>query len=371
MGSSINVALDGATKSKTSELFERKKSIVDAKALQMLRCLGIDPSILDKINLDNKYSFNNQNIINELIRKVSTKGQAVLALIPMGIDHNQWVIGDVMTYRETGGIVDEITFVSSFYHTYNGSEYPLIYRFYYNNGSPMFEKQINIGNEKNKELITLTTISYTPRDRFPLEIFKNSYDSLSDIKLAGVESQLDLLDEIMNEFHEQYHISKSMLQVNTAISGTQSARIELARILEGKNYLESQGFASKLGVAQTITQPTNSLAINLTAISFLETDIYKKLNLQLPSMMEKKANKHGLEVVMDQKDLIRELFEKKKMYEYSFSLLHNNCWTFYRLGKPKPIEFVKFDVITQTLLKVLENETITPLQQNVVVKDMT
>ena len=369
MATTINVKKQGYSTTSTIDMFNRKQSIVNAKALQMLRCLNIDPNILNTLNKYNQYSFNNQNIINELIRKVSINGQAVLALIPMGIQDNQWIIGEVMTYKETSGIIDQITFVSTFYHTYNGAQYPLIYQFRYENGTPVFDKQIEVGSKDNSQIITLSTIKYPKRSRFPLEIFKNSYDALSDIRLAGVEEQLDLLDDIMNEYRDEYNISKSMLQVNTALSGTMSAADELSRIKQGKNYLEVQQFASKLGMAEMITSPTNSLAINLTAINFLETDIYKKLNLKLPNMMEKKANKHGLEVVMDEKDIIRELFEKKSMYEYSFNLLYKNVCDFYKWPTPQTMEFVKFDIITQSLLKVLENETITPIQQNIMVKE--
>ena len=341
--------------------FERSSAIQELKATQIANIIG------KNINLNNKdlVNFINKNnnfklIAYELEKNISKFGRYLLIFVPI---NNEWnlILADPIDFTEVNNKLTKITFESTNIYYKNGTSYPINYRYEILNNVIYLYQYIYIENIIGNIKPTKTYINNPKKYKFssiPGHLFINNLEMNNDAEKAGIISELYALDHMTNILIDQTYLSLAMLTQNSALTDD-SAESTLLAIKRGKQLLENKSFAGRLGLGLQFTNTNNSFKIIQDNILFLESSIYEKLNIPLPSLGEAKSNKHNMEIILKYENLLKEVSTKRDHRVYDWNIFANNAIKFFNSNKivsfsNKTQVTIDYDKITKTLFKLLK-----------------
>lgn len=222
------------------------------------------------------------------------KGSAILMLLPF---RNTYIIDALQTvsYRKVGKFIIEMTGWSGAMQEYNGEDYNLYTKLWFNENNKV-ELARYIIDEDNQEIIIGEKFIYKGLTELPGQLFFNNNEMESDIDFFDLCSAIENLDYYDAKLRSEWERTRTMPYFNTTLTDNDPKQTT-NDIDDGKGFIKEDGFNAKYGAGTTMLPATAGTTILQQQIVFLEDDIKAKLGMHRDTV-NSGSNQHHMELMM-------------------------------------------------------------------------
>ncbi len=297
---------------------ERATSIIKLKARSMVNVLE---SVPFDLNGEKTKKILSDSGFNKVRRKLgsglSYKGEYAVGVLPI---NDSYVIDtfEVVNYTMVGQVELVVEVQSGSSHIVNGVAYPIYTKYYYVNNKPALTRYIKlptIDGGEDFEIQEIGEVFFFDCQRIPVEVFSNNEDDESDIEYAKVAKALEELSYLDSKKIAEWNRTRTTPYYNENFTSPDlDPSVDTEQVDSGaKTYIVDESYESKVNPGKQMLPATQGTVVLQQHILFIEDDIYKKLSLKRDAIGGN--NKHGLEIVLQDENMVNELLALKQIRE--------------------------------------------------------
>lgn len=255
----------------------------------------------------------------EMSMELSLHGECGIGLIESDFGWIPVIVKEPV-YSAVGKNLISVRGITGLY-TYENTVYDLYTCWEFENGKVKISRSIEIKSKKETRIVIIDDATgIYDFNVLPVEVFKNNFESKSDVDFYGVNDLVSQLNRVSNFFEREFYRTRTNFIFNELFTDMDPQKT-MKEIDSGKNkFLAETRPESKLGAGFIPVAATNGADNNLALAYALQTELRDKL------AMSKKAsdtgsNKHTIEIIDKDNYHLDEILNKRITREqHYFSL---------------------------------------------------